>query len=125
MGHVWHLFVIQHERRDELRSQLAARGVGTLVHYEIPPHLTRAYRAAGACLPVTERLANRVLSLPLRPQLSDEVADAVTQTLRSVAVELRAGPRSRSPRKSRLSTRTGWTASANQASVAPIELAGL
>ncbi|MGB2711549.1 MAG: DegT/DnrJ/EryC1/StrS family aminotransferase, partial [Conexibacter sp.] len=41
-GHVWHLFVVAHRQRDALRAALVARGVGTLVHYEIPPHLTQA-----------------------------------------------------------------------------------
>jgi len=81
-GHVWHLFVVQHSRRDELREALAARGIGTLVHYEVPPHATRAYRAAGMRLPVTEWLAGRVVSLPLRPELGGEAAEAVIATLR-------------------------------------------
>jgi dTDP-3-amino-3,4,6-trideoxy-alpha-D-glucose transaminase len=87
-GHVWHLFVIQHARRDALRAALAQRGVGTLVHYEIPPHLTRAYRAAGMRLPVAERLAARVLSLPLHPQLSDEAADAVIAAVHDACAAL-------------------------------------
>jgi dTDP-3-amino-3,4,6-trideoxy-alpha-D-glucose transaminase len=76
-GHVWHLFVVQHERREELRAALAARGIGTLIHYEIPPHATRAYRAAGTRLRVTEWLAERVVSLPLHPELGDAAAAAV------------------------------------------------
>jgi dTDP-3-amino-3,4,6-trideoxy-alpha-D-glucose transaminase len=80
-GHVWHLFVVQHDQRDGLRAALAECSIGTLVHYEIPPHLTRAYRAAGTRLPVTEWLAERVLSLPLHPGLRDEAVEAVVVKL--------------------------------------------
>ncbi len=87
-GSVWHLFVVAHPERDALRAALAARGVGTLVHYEIPPHLTQAYAAAGFSLPVTERLARSVLSLPLHPELSDAAADAVVAAVRDACAEL-------------------------------------
>jgi dTDP-3-amino-3,4,6-trideoxy-alpha-D-glucose transaminase len=88
-GHVWHLFVVAHERRDALRTALAERGIGALVHYEVPPHLTGAYAAdAPAPLPVTERLADRVLSLPLHPQLSDAQVDAVIDAVRDAAASL-------------------------------------
>ncbi len=89
-GHVWHLFVVAHERRDALRAALAARGIGTLVHYEVPPHRTKAYAAAGFSLPVTESLATRILSLPLHPELSDEAADAVVAAAREACAELAA-----------------------------------
>jgi dTDP-3-amino-3,4,6-trideoxy-alpha-D-glucose transaminase len=88
-GHVWHLFVVTHERRDALRAQLAARGVGTLVHYEVPPHATRAYAAEGAArLPVTEWLAERVLSLPLHPELSDAAAETVIAAVHDACAAL-------------------------------------
>ena len=68
---VWHLFVIEHERRDELREQLARAGIQTLVHYPITPHRSGAYAAlAGSRFPVAESLAARVLSIPMYPQLS-------------------------------------------------------
>jgi dTDP-4-amino-4,6-dideoxygalactose transaminase len=74
---VWHLYVVQSNRRDALAAFLAERGIGTLVHYPIPPHLQGAYRdlghAAGA-FPVAERLAAQVLSLPMGPHLA--LADA-------------------------------------------------
>jgi dTDP-4-amino-4,6-dideoxygalactose transaminase len=88
-GHVWHLFVVAHERRDALRVALADRGVGTLVHYEVPPHRTQAYAGREpAVLPVTEQLAARVLSLPLHPQLSDAAADAVIAAVRDACATL-------------------------------------
>jgi dTDP-4-amino-4,6-dideoxygalactose transaminase len=90
-GHVWHLFVVAHERRDALRAELAARGIGTLVHYEVPPHATRAYAAGGDAqptLPVTAQLAERVLSLPLHPELTDVAADAVIAAVRDACAAL-------------------------------------
>jgi dTDP-3-amino-3,4,6-trideoxy-alpha-D-glucose transaminase len=88
-GHVWHLFVVCHERRDAMRCALSDRGVGTLVHYEVPPHLTQAYAGREpATLPVTERLARDVLSLPLHPELTDDAADAVIAAVRDVCAAL-------------------------------------
>jgi dTDP-4-amino-4,6-dideoxygalactose transaminase len=84
---VWHLFVIRADRRDELRKELAQRGVGTLVHYYPLPHLTPAYRADGwrdGSLPIAERLAAVSLSLPLYPQLSDSACDQVVEAVLAV-----------------------------------------
>jgi dTDP-4-amino-4,6-dideoxygalactose transaminase len=72
---VWHLFVVRHPRRDELQRHLAEQGVGTLIHYPIPPHLQPAYAELGlaqGAFPLAERQANEVLSLPMGPHLSDE-----------------------------------------------------
>jgi dTDP-4-amino-4,6-dideoxygalactose transaminase len=80
---VWHLFVVRHASRDALQSELSEAGVDSIIHYPIPPHLTGAYAAEfeDTRLPVAERLAAEVLSLPIGPQLpaagADRVADAV------------------------------------------------
>jgi dTDP-4-amino-4,6-dideoxygalactose transaminase len=83
---VWHLFVVRHPRRDELQKHLSERGVGTLIHYPLPPHLQQAYAEmnlqAGA-YPLAERQAREVLSLPMGPHLSDEEADYVVAGLSS------------------------------------------
>jgi dTDP-4-amino-4,6-dideoxygalactose transaminase len=88
---VEHLFVMRssHLRRDELSQKLKQAGVGTAVHYPIPCHLQQAYARFGGgpnSLPLTERAANEVLSLPMYPELSDEevrqVVAAVLQALR-------------------------------------------
>jgi dTDP-3-amino-3,4,6-trideoxy-alpha-D-glucose transaminase len=81
-GHVWHLFVVRHPRRSELRAALAERAIGTLIHYEVPPHRTRAFAASAPSLPVTERLAPEILSLPLHPQLDDDAVAAVIDAVR-------------------------------------------
>jgi dTDP-4-amino-4,6-dideoxygalactose transaminase len=87
---VWHLFVVQHPRRDALQQKLQTAGIGTLVHYPIPPHLQGAYRDAGyavGSLPIAERLANRVLSLPMGPHLQPSQVEAVTSMLRNYREE--------------------------------------
>jgi dTDP-3-amino-3,4,6-trideoxy-alpha-D-glucose transaminase len=74
----WHLFVVRSPRRDALRAHLAARGVETLIHYPTPPHQQAAYGGrAFPPLPVADRLASEVLSLPIGPHLSDRQADEV------------------------------------------------
>lgn len=70
---VWHLYVVQHPRRDALQKALKDAGVSTLIHYPIPAHLQQAY--ASACyaqgsLPIAERIASRCLSLPIGPSQS-------------------------------------------------------
>ena len=70
----WHLFVVRSPDRDALSAKLAETGVPTLIHYPIPPHRQQAYAAMGLAegsLPVAERLAREVLSLPIGPHLSD------------------------------------------------------
>ena len=83
---VWHLFVVRHPRRDALQQHLAERGVGTLIHYPLPPHRQPAYAEQGrpeGSLPVAEALAREVLSLPIGPHLSDEEADYVVEAVTS------------------------------------------
>jgi dTDP-4-amino-4,6-dideoxygalactose transaminase len=93
---VWHLFVVRHPRRNALQEQLAAAGVDTIIHYPIPPHLTGAYAAGfgDRTLPVAERLADEVLSLPMGPHLSPDDADRVAEAVRDAvgAVETSAAP---------------------------------
>lgn len=81
--HVWHLFVVRSARRDALREHLASRGVQTLVHYPIPPHRQEAYaQLRHVSLPLTERIHDEVLSLPMGPGLrADQVARVVDACL--------------------------------------------
>jgi dTDP-3-amino-3,4,6-trideoxy-alpha-D-glucose transaminase len=82
---VWHLFVVRHPRRDELQHHLAKAGIGAQVHYPIPAHRTNAYAAGGwrgGPLPVAERLANEVLSLPIGPHLTTEQVRQVCSVVR-------------------------------------------
>ena len=82
---VWHLFVVRHQARDELQQNLMRRGIGTVIHYPIPPHLQGAYTdlAIGAgTLPITERIHREVLSLPMWPQMSERDVHAVVAACR-------------------------------------------
>ncbi|MDO8543497.1 MAG: DegT/DnrJ/EryC1/StrS family aminotransferase [Opitutaceae bacterium] len=77
---VWHLFVIRTAQRDALQAHLAAQGIGTQIHYPIPPHLSNAYRESGwkrGDFPLAEKYAGEVLSLPIGPHISSEQVDFV------------------------------------------------
>jgi len=86
---VWHLFVIRNQHRDQLQRELSALGVGTMIHYPIPPHLQGAYIKLGyreGSFPISERIHCEVLSLPIgphfeMPQLQSVIA-AINQVLR-------------------------------------------
>ncbi|RIH87280.1 dTDP-3-amino-3,4,6-trideoxy-alpha-D-glucose transaminase [Calidithermus terrae] len=84
--HVWHIFAVLSPERDALQKHLAERGVGTLIHYPIPPHLQAAYRDLGykqGDFPLSERIHAQELSLPLGPQLRREEAEYVVEAVRS------------------------------------------
>ncbi|HVR51426.1 MAG TPA: DegT/DnrJ/EryC1/StrS family aminotransferase [Pseudorhodoferax sp.] len=81
---VWHLYVVRSPRRDALQQHLAAEGVETLIHYPIAPHRQKAYASMGLAagsLPLAERLADQVLSLPIGPQMSDAQVATVLQAV--------------------------------------------
>jgi dTDP-4-amino-4,6-dideoxygalactose transaminase len=83
---VWHLFVIRHRERDALQKHLTGAGVQTIIHYPIPPHLSGAYADLGlspGALPVAEKIAREVLSLPLGPHMTSGSVNAVRETLSS------------------------------------------
>lgn len=86
----WHLFVIRDRNRDALAAALEERGVGTLIHYPVPPHLSGAYRDGGWSpreLPLSERLAGEVLSLPMGPHLKPADARRVVEAVQNGAVQ--------------------------------------
>lgn len=88
---VWHLFVVRAERRADVTERLSANGVGTLIHYPVAPHRAPAFAELGlgpGSLPVAERLADEVLSLPMGPHLSTAQVDHVIAAVRA-AVALR------------------------------------
>ena len=85
---VWHLYVVRSVVRDQLQARLATAGVGTLIHYPVPPHMQRAYRNLGFSerdLPLAKRLSDEVLSLPMGPQLSTNDVDLVIDAVRSAS----------------------------------------
>jgi dTDP-4-amino-4,6-dideoxygalactose transaminase len=83
--HVFHQYVIRSPRRDQLRAFLSEKGVNTLIHYPVPVHLQPAYQGritlAPNGLPVTERICDEILSLPMHPQLGDAEVEAVCEAL--------------------------------------------
>jgi dTDP-4-amino-4,6-dideoxygalactose transaminase len=84
----WHLFVIRHARRDVLQRYLYGAEIDTLIHYPVPPHLSEAYSESGGKVgdfPITEEIANTVLSLPVGPHLSAESAEKVIDAVVSFA----------------------------------------
>ena len=84
---VWHQYVVRHERRDALMKSLADQGIGSLIHYPIPPHLSGAYAPdrVWPAQPIAEQMANTALSLPMGPHMkvehAGEVAAAVKKSL--------------------------------------------
>lgn len=86
--HVYHLYVLEVDDREAFRGALEERGIQTLVHYPIPIHRQPAYqRLADGPVPleVAERLCERVVSLPIYPELTDAEVDHVAAALRAVA----------------------------------------
>jgi dTDP-4-amino-4,6-dideoxygalactose transaminase len=83
-NHVFHLFVIQTERREELQNYLLKCGIETAIHYPIPPHLQKALPEFNHLrLPITEQIHREVLSLPMSPVHTDEEIDTVIEILNS------------------------------------------
>ncbi len=84
---VYHLYVVQVDDREALQTSLANAGIGTGIHYPVPLHQQKAYAHLGyktGDFPVTERLARRIVSLPMFPQMTNvqvvRVADEVTES---------------------------------------------
>lgn len=81
----WHLYVVRSPNRDALQAKLTEAGVGTLVHYPIPPHMQQAYAGMGIApeaQPLARRLADEVLSLPMGPHLGLNSVEQVTAQCR-------------------------------------------
>lgn len=80
--HVWHLFVIRSSERDALQNYLTENGIQTLIHYPIPPHKQQAYHEYNhLSFPITEKIHEEVLSLPVSPVMEDEEVRKVIEVL--------------------------------------------
>ena len=82
LSNVWHVFPVRTERRDEFQAHLTEKGIQTVIHYPIPPHRQPAYSEwHGLKLPITEKIHETIISLPISPVMADdeaaEVIDAV------------------------------------------------
>ena len=94
--HVWHLYVVRTEQREELARFLGEQGVATGVHYPIPVHLQPAYEAleyGPGSFPVTEQLADEILSLPMYPELGPRQLEHVAQCVHDFAAAQRGAGR--------------------------------
>jgi dTDP-4-amino-4,6-dideoxygalactose transaminase len=86
MQAAWHVFVVRTGRREGLQNYLQAKGIGTLIHYPVPPHLQPAYQEFGfsaGSFPISERIHNEVLSLPMGPHLSIADLECVVHAIQS------------------------------------------
>ncbi|WP_304343531.1 DegT/DnrJ/EryC1/StrS aminotransferase family protein [Chryseobacterium koreense] len=80
--HVWHLFVIRSAKRDQLQKYLLENGVQTLIHYPIPPHKQKAYKYYNhLSFPLTEKIHEEVLSLPISPVMTEEEVGIVIEVI--------------------------------------------
>lgn len=82
---VWHIFVIQTPKRDDLQQFLKSKGIGTLIHYPVPPHLSKAYEEMGkskGAFPITEAIASYELSLPIGPHLKLDETEYIVSMIR-------------------------------------------
>lgn len=82
---VWHLYVVRTRERERLQQYLQGQGIGSLIHYPIPPHRQDAYADLGysvGAFPLSERMAEEVLSLPFGPHLRREQAERVVMSLK-------------------------------------------
>lgn len=81
-GHVWHVFVIRTFERDRLQAYLKDNGVETIIHYPIPPHKQQAYKEwNNRHYPITEKIHNEVLSLPISPIIDADDIEKVVNLL--------------------------------------------
>ncbi|MEP7102112.1 MAG: DegT/DnrJ/EryC1/StrS family aminotransferase [Burkholderiales bacterium] len=84
----WHLFVVRHAQRDAFQQRLTDRGIGTLIHYPVPPHLQPAYAELGmkpGQFPIAEAMHAEVLSLPMWPGMDEASVGKVIEAVRACA----------------------------------------
>lgn len=84
-GHVYHIYMIRTQTRDALRDHLQRAGIGTHIHYPVPPHLQKAYAGLGykkGRFPIAEAIADTCLSLPVWPGMTGEDVRTVTSAIK-------------------------------------------
>lgn len=83
-NHVWHLFIIRTKERDHLQKYLTQNRIQTVIHYPVSPHKQLAYKEWGdESFPISEKIHNEVLSLPIGPNLKKNEMELVTQIIKS------------------------------------------
>ncbi len=79
-SHVWHVFVVRVEKREEFQKYLTENDVQTLIHYPIPPHKQEAYKEwNGLSYPITEQIHKEIVSLPVSPVMTDDEVKKVVE----------------------------------------------
>jgi len=87
VAHVWHVFVVRTQERQAFINHMADRGIGTLIHYPIPPHRQQAYRQCSErSYPISEEVHRTIVSIPLSPIMTDEQINAVIERCNSFGV---------------------------------------
>ena len=84
ISHAWHLYVVRSPHRNQLADALKDNGIGTLIHYPIPPHLQKAYEEINANkgdFPIAEAIAESVLSLPMGPHVLESDAEFISNKI--------------------------------------------
>ncbi len=85
--HVYHIYLIRTKNRDKLQNHLSENGIGSLIHYPIPPHLQKAYAHLGfkkGDFPIAEEIANTCLSLPMWPGMKKEMIGEIATALKQL-----------------------------------------
>jgi dTDP-4-amino-4,6-dideoxygalactose transaminase len=83
--HVYHIFCVLVENRDEVLKKMAEKGIGTLIHYPVPPHLQQAYKNLGykkGDFPIAEKIAETCLSLPCYPGMTEQDVENICKALK-------------------------------------------
>lgn len=81
-SHVWHIFAVRTQNRDEFQKYLTEKGIQTIIHYPTPPHKQRAYKEwNNLSFPITEEIHNTILSLPISPVMTDSEIEKVVEVV--------------------------------------------
>jgi len=87
LQNVWHVYPIRTPERNHLREYLSRQGIGTMVHYPIPPHKQQAYSEWNdRTYRISERIHREILSLPMSPLLTDEEVKRVIDVLNAYSL---------------------------------------
>lgn len=91
-SHVWHIFAVRTENRDGFQKYLKGKDIETVVHYPIPPHKQKAYSEFNdLSLPITEKIHNEVLSLPISPVMSESEIEYVVKIVNNYNASIDKG----------------------------------
>lgn len=81
-SHVWHIFAVKTQNRDEFQKYLTEKGIQTIIHYPTPPHKQGAYKEwNNLSFPITEEIHNTILSLPISPVMTDSEIEKVVEVV--------------------------------------------